>query len=63
MLILQFLDALETLSERLNDQETLNIWLVIREQDQFSSIVGVLIDILPRLSNETIVVRTWAQSY
>jgi O-acetyl-ADP-ribose deacetylase (regulator of RNase III) len=57
MLVLQFLDAIETLDERLTDDEHLNAWLVIRDRDQFDSIVDVLFALLLRHRSETIAVQ------
>lgn len=57
MLILQFLDAVETFDERLNEGESFNVWLVIRDHDQFNSIVGVFLALLLRHRSETIVVQ------
>jgi O-acetyl-ADP-ribose deacetylase (regulator of RNase III) len=57
MLILQFLDAVETLDERLKDGERLNVWLVIRDRDQFDSVIGVLFALLLRQRSETIAIQ------
>ena len=40
MLILQFLDALEELDDRLGEGENLHVWLVIRDRVQFESAAG-----------------------
>lgn len=57
MLILQFLDAVETLDERLMEGDRLNVWLVIRDKDQFDSIVDVLFALLLRHRSETIAIK------
>ncbi len=46
MLILQFLDAIEALDERLAEGESLHVWLVIRDRAQFESAAGVFLDLL-----------------
>src|SRR5262245_588447 len=46
MLILQFLDAVETLDEKLAEGESLHVWLVIRDRAQFESAAGVFLDLL-----------------
>jgi O-acetyl-ADP-ribose deacetylase (regulator of RNase III) len=55
MLILQFLDAVETLGNRLQDGENLKVWLVILDHAQFESAAGVLLELLLRARNEMIV--------
>jgi O-acetyl-ADP-ribose deacetylase (regulator of RNase III) len=57
MLIQQFLDVVETFDERLEDGQALNIWLVIRDRDQFESVVGVLLALLLRHRSETIAIQ------
>jgi O-acetyl-ADP-ribose deacetylase (regulator of RNase III) len=57
MLILQFLDAVETLDERAKEDERLDVWLVIRDRTQFDSIVGVLLALLMRHRRETIAIQ------
>jgi len=57
MLILQFLDAVETLDDRLKDGESLNVWLVIRDRAQFESAVGVVLELLLRARSEMIVLQ------
>lgn len=57
MLILQFLDAIETFDGRLNEGETFNVWLVIRDRDQFDSIVGRLLALLLRHRSETTAIQ------
>ena len=57
MLVLQFLEAIEALDERMTNHESLTVWLVIREQSQFESVVGVLMDLLLRHRSQTISVR------
>jgi O-acetyl-ADP-ribose deacetylase (regulator of RNase III) len=57
MLILQFLDAVETLDERLKEGERLNVWLVIRDRDQFESVAGVLLALVLRHRSETIAIE------
>ncbi len=42
LLVAQFLDAVEALDDRMGDDESLSVWLVIRERDQFDSVVGYL---------------------
>jgi hypothetical protein len=46
MLILQFLDAIEALDDRLAEGESLHVWLVIRDPGQFESAAGVFLDLL-----------------
>ena len=57
MLILQFLDAVETLGNRLQDGENLKVWLVILDHAQFESAAGVLLELLLRARNEMIVLQ------
>jgi hypothetical protein len=54
MLILQFLDAVETLDDRLQDGENLNVWLMINGHDQFELAVSVFLDLLLRARREMI---------
>jgi hypothetical protein len=46
MLVLQFLDAIEALDDRLAEGESLHVWLVIHERAQFESAAGVFLDLL-----------------
>jgi O-acetyl-ADP-ribose deacetylase (regulator of RNase III) len=46
MLILQFLDAVEALDDRVAERESLDVWLVIRDPAQFESAAGVFFDLL-----------------
>jgi O-acetyl-ADP-ribose deacetylase (regulator of RNase III) len=57
MLILQFLDALEILDEKLKEGERLNIWLVIRDRHQFDSVAGVLFGLLLRHRAQTVAIQ------
>jgi O-acetyl-ADP-ribose deacetylase (regulator of RNase III) len=57
MLILQFIDAVETLADRVTKDQTLAVWLVIRDRVQFESTVGVFIELLMRARSEMIVVQ------
>lgn len=57
MLILQFLDALESFDDHLREGETLNVWLVIRQPSQFESVLGVLLDLLFRQRSEMITIQ------
>ena len=56
MLILQFIDAVETL-DQLHKGENLNVWLVINDRDQFESAVGVFLELLLRARSEMIVLQ------
>jgi O-acetyl-ADP-ribose deacetylase (regulator of RNase III) len=56
MLILQFLDSLEEAGARLADAE-LNVWLVIRDPDQFESAAGAFLDLLLRSRHEMVQVQ------
>ena len=57
MLILQFLDAVETVDSRLAKPENLNVWLVIRNRAQFESAAGVFLELLLRARSQMIVVQ------
>jgi O-acetyl-ADP-ribose deacetylase (regulator of RNase III) len=57
MLILQFMDAVETLDDRLTHDEKLTVWLVIRDRAQFEAAVGVFLDLLLRARSEMVVVQ------
>jgi O-acetyl-ADP-ribose deacetylase (regulator of RNase III) len=57
MLILQFLDAVESLDDRLQEGENLNIWLVIRDPDQFKSVVSGFLELLLRARTEMIALQ------
>ena len=57
MLILQFLDAVEALDDRIKDGEDLNVWLVIRDRAQFDSTVGTLLELLLRARSEMTVLE------
>jgi O-acetyl-ADP-ribose deacetylase (regulator of RNase III) len=57
MLILQFLDAVEILDERLKDGERLSVWLIIRDRHQFDSVAGVLFGLLLRHRAETVAIQ------
>jgi O-acetyl-ADP-ribose deacetylase (regulator of RNase III) len=57
MLILQYLDAVEALSDRLKDGENLNVWLVIRDRAQFECAVAVFLELLLRARSEMIVLQ------
>jgi O-acetyl-ADP-ribose deacetylase (regulator of RNase III) len=46
MLILQFLDAIESLDGRLQDGEELNVWLVILNPAQFRAAAGKFLELL-----------------
>jgi O-acetyl-ADP-ribose deacetylase (regulator of RNase III) len=46
MLVLQFLDTIEALDNRLREGESIHVWLVIRERAQFESVTGVFLDLL-----------------
>jgi O-acetyl-ADP-ribose deacetylase (regulator of RNase III) len=54
MLILQFLDAVEALDERL---ESLRVWLVIRDRTQFESAAGIFLDLLLQERSKMAMVR------
>ena len=57
MLVLQFLDAIETFDERLKEGESLNVWLVIRDRGQFESVVGCLLALLLQQRSQTTVIQ------
>jgi hypothetical protein len=57
MLILQFLDALETLDNRLAEGESLHVWLVIRDRAQFESAAGVFLNLLLQERSKMAMVR------
>jgi O-acetyl-ADP-ribose deacetylase (regulator of RNase III) len=57
MLILQFIDAVETLDGHLKKAENLSVWLVIRDSAQFESAAGVFLELLLRARSEMIVVQ------
>ena len=54
MLILQFIDAVETIDQRLKKGESLNVWLVIRDPSQFDSAIGVFLELLLRARSEMV---------
>ena len=57
MLVLQFLDAIEALDDRLAEGESLHVWLVIRERAQFESAAGVFLDLLLQERSKMAMVR------
>ena len=57
MLVLQFLDALEALDDRLVEGESLHVWLVIRDRGQFESAAGVFLDLLLQERSKMAMVR------
>jgi O-acetyl-ADP-ribose deacetylase (regulator of RNase III) len=57
MLILQFIDAIEELDDRLNEGESLTVWLVIRDRTQFESAAGVFLDLLMQARYKLVSVR------
>jgi O-acetyl-ADP-ribose deacetylase (regulator of RNase III) len=57
MLILQFIDALETLDRKFENAEPLKVWLVIRDRDQFESVAGVFLDLLLHARSEMVAVQ------
>jgi O-acetyl-ADP-ribose deacetylase (regulator of RNase III) len=57
MLVLQFLDALEALDDRLAEGESLHVWLVIRDRAQFESAAGVFLDLLLQERSKMAMVR------
>jgi hypothetical protein len=57
MLILQFLDAIEELDDRLAEGESLHVWLVIRDRAQFESAAGVFLDLLLQERSKMAMVR------
>jgi Macro domain len=57
MLVLQFLDAIEALDDRLAEGESLHVWLVIRDRAQFESAAGVFLELLLRERSKMAMVR------
>lgn len=57
MLILQFLDAIEELDDRLTDGDELHVWLVIRDRVQFESLAGRFFDLLMQARAKMVSVR------
>jgi O-acetyl-ADP-ribose deacetylase (regulator of RNase III) len=57
MLILQFLNAIEELDDRLTDGEELHVWLVIRDRAQFESVAGTFLDLLMQARSRLVSVR------
>lgn len=57
MLVLQFLDAIETLDHRLRDGEGLDVWLVIRDRGQFEFVVGKFLELLMGARREMIALQ------
>jgi hypothetical protein len=57
MLVLQFLDAIEELDDRLTEGESLHVWLVIRDRAQFESAAGVFLDLLMQARSKMVSVR------
>jgi O-acetyl-ADP-ribose deacetylase (regulator of RNase III) len=57
MLILQFIDAVETLDRKLEKDEPLKVWLVIRDRAQFESVAGVFLELLLRARSEMVFVQ------
>jgi len=57
MLILQFIDAVETLADRLTKTESLSVWLVIRDRAQFECAAGVFLELLMRARSASIAVQ------
>jgi O-acetyl-ADP-ribose deacetylase (regulator of RNase III) len=57
MLLLQFIDALETFGGRLKEGENLDVWLVILDRDQLESIMGVLLELVLHHQSETTMVE------
>jgi hypothetical protein len=57
MLILQFLDAIEELDDRLTDGNELHVWLVIRDRAQFESLAGRFFDLLMQARAKMVSVR------
>lgn len=54
MLILQFLDAIERASLRHGSGMAPEVWLVIRETEQFEAVVGVLLDLVLAQRSQTL---------
>jgi len=46
MLVLQFLDALERFDRRLSERDMMHVWLVIRDTEQATSVLGRLVGLL-----------------
>jgi O-acetyl-ADP-ribose deacetylase (regulator of RNase III) len=57
MLVLQFLDAVEALDDRLAEGESLHVWLVIRDRAQFESAAGIFLDLLLQARSKLVMVR------
>jgi len=50
-------DAIEEFDDRCSEDESLNVWLVIRNLAQFESIAGQLLDLLLRARRKMVAVR------
>ena len=50
-------DAIEEFDDRCSEDESLNVWLVIRNRAQFESIAGQLLDLLLRARRKMVAVR------
>ena len=57
MLILQFLDAIGELDDRLAEGESLHVWLVIRDRARFESAAGTFLDLLLQAQSRMVSVR------
>ncbi len=57
MLVLQFLDTIDELDDRLTKGETLQVWLVIRDRLQFESVAGVFFDLVMQMRSKMVSVR------
>jgi hypothetical protein len=57
MLILQFLDAIEELDDRIAEGERLHVWLVIRDRAQFELAAGTFLDLLMQARSRMVSVR------
>jgi O-acetyl-ADP-ribose deacetylase (regulator of RNase III) len=57
MLVLQFLDAVESIDNLINEHERLSIWLVIRGHAQFESVTAALFELLMRARRDAIVLK------
>ena len=57
MLIEQFLDAVEILDDRLDARTQFDVWLVVRNHDQFASAAGKILDMLLSARQETTAVH------
>jgi len=57
MLILQFLDAIQELDDRLAEGESLHVWLVIRDRAHFESAAGTFLDLLMQARNRMVSIR------